>query len=248
MSDAAAARPGTGGFHHPGASLLRRFAGCRTDRRFGDDPLDLARGRILLPNNRAVRTITEAFVRASGSGLVLPRLVPIGDPELDERHRRRARSRRYAPIRSRPRLTRWRASWRSPALVAGDGASSGGGHAPCRRPRANPRRAADRGDRASPARRSGSRCPGAGAPLAAVARPAARDPRSLAGGPRARRARSTLPSGATSCCGRWRERWAALAAGRLYRRGRYHHRCAGRCRAPCGGWRTCPKAWSCCRR
>ena len=53
--------------------------------RFGRDPLSLASGRILLPNNRAVRSVTEAFVRASGSGLVLPRLIPIGDPELDER-------------------------------------------------------------------------------------------------------------------------------------------------------------------
>jgi ATP-dependent helicase/nuclease subunit B len=53
--------------------------------RHGHGPLDLARGRILLPNNRAVRTVTEAFVRASGSGLVLPRLVAIGDPELDDR-------------------------------------------------------------------------------------------------------------------------------------------------------------------
>jgi ATP-dependent helicase/nuclease subunit B len=54
-------------------------------QRFGRDPLGLARGRILLPNNRAVRTVTEAFVRASGSGLLLPRLIPIGDPEIDER-------------------------------------------------------------------------------------------------------------------------------------------------------------------
>ncbi|HET6941345.1 MAG TPA: PD-(D/E)XK nuclease family protein [Sphingomicrobium sp.] len=53
--------------------------------KFGSDPLRLASGRILLPNNRAVRTITEAFVRASGSGLLLPRLIPIGDPELDDR-------------------------------------------------------------------------------------------------------------------------------------------------------------------
>jgi ATP-dependent helicase/nuclease subunit B len=54
-------------------------------QRFGKDPLGLARGRILLPNNRAVRTVTEAFVRASRSGLLLPRLIPVGDPELDER-------------------------------------------------------------------------------------------------------------------------------------------------------------------
>ena len=54
-------------------------------REFGRDPLALARGRILLPNNRAVRTLTEAFVRASDGGLVLPRLIAIGDPELGER-------------------------------------------------------------------------------------------------------------------------------------------------------------------
>ena len=54
-------------------------------RRFGKEPLGLAQGRVLLPNNRAVRSVTEAFVRASGSGLLLPRLIPIGDPEIDER-------------------------------------------------------------------------------------------------------------------------------------------------------------------
>jgi len=53
--------------------------------KFGNAPLGLAEGRILLPNNRAVRAVTEAFVRQSGSGLLLPRLIPIGDPELDER-------------------------------------------------------------------------------------------------------------------------------------------------------------------
>ncbi|MBV8908769.1 MAG: double-strand break repair protein AddB, partial [Sphingomonas sp.] len=53
--------------------------------RFGKNPLGLAEGRILLPNNRAVRAVTEAFVRQSGSGLLLPRLIPVGDPELDER-------------------------------------------------------------------------------------------------------------------------------------------------------------------
>src|SRR4029453_18002421 len=54
-------------------------------QRFGKGPLGLARGRILLPNNRAVRAVTDAFVRASANGLLLPRLIPIGDPELDER-------------------------------------------------------------------------------------------------------------------------------------------------------------------
>ena len=53
--------------------------------RFGRDPLGLARGRILLPNNRAVRAVTDAFVRASGSGLLMPRMIPVGDPEIDDR-------------------------------------------------------------------------------------------------------------------------------------------------------------------
>src|SRR4051794_2221818 len=52
---------------------------------FGKDPPNLPQGRVMLPNNRAVRAVTEAFVRTSGSGLLLPRLIPIGDPELGER-------------------------------------------------------------------------------------------------------------------------------------------------------------------
>ena len=53
-------------------------------RRFGGDAMRLARGTVLVPNNRAKRAISEAFVRASGGGLLLPRLVAVGDPELDE--------------------------------------------------------------------------------------------------------------------------------------------------------------------
>ena len=34
---------------------------------------------MLLPNRRAVRAMTDAFVRASGSGLLLPRMTPVGD-------------------------------------------------------------------------------------------------------------------------------------------------------------------------
>ncbi|HEU0310719.1 MAG TPA: double-strand break repair protein AddB [Sphingomicrobium sp.] len=51
----------------------------------GRDPASLARGRILLPNNRAVRAVTDAFVRASDGGLILPRLIAIGDPDIGER-------------------------------------------------------------------------------------------------------------------------------------------------------------------
>ena len=86
MSDPAAERPRAPAvFNIP---THRSFADALVAglvRRHGKEPLDLARGRILLPNNRAVRTVTEAFVRASGSGLVLPRLIAIGDPELEER-------------------------------------------------------------------------------------------------------------------------------------------------------------------
>jgi ATP-dependent helicase/nuclease subunit B len=53
--------------------------------RFGAEKTGLAQGLILVPNNRAARAITEAFVRRSEGGLLLPRLVPVGDPELDER-------------------------------------------------------------------------------------------------------------------------------------------------------------------
>ena len=53
--------------------------------RFGGADLGLAQGIVLVPNNRAARAIADAFVRRSGGGLLLPRLVPVGDPELDER-------------------------------------------------------------------------------------------------------------------------------------------------------------------
>ena len=45
----------------------------------GDDRLKLARTRVLLPTRRAVRALTEAFVRVSGGGLLLPRMTPVGD-------------------------------------------------------------------------------------------------------------------------------------------------------------------------
>ncbi|MCJ7422298.1 double-strand break repair protein AddB [Sphingomicrobium astaxanthinifaciens] len=51
----------------------------------GRDPMQLARGRILVPTNRAARSLRDAFVRAAGEWCLLPRLVPIGDPELGER-------------------------------------------------------------------------------------------------------------------------------------------------------------------
>lgn len=44
--------------------------------------LALARTLVILPNRRAVRAVTEAFVRHSGGALLLPRLYPLG--EIDE--------------------------------------------------------------------------------------------------------------------------------------------------------------------
>ncbi len=52
---------------------------------FGADRMAMARGTILVPNNRAGQAISEAFVRKADNGLLLPRLVAIGDPDLDER-------------------------------------------------------------------------------------------------------------------------------------------------------------------
>ena len=57
------------------AGLIPRYA----EPRFG-----LARLTLVLPSQRTVRTLTEAFVRASGAGLLLPRMAVIGDLDLDE--------------------------------------------------------------------------------------------------------------------------------------------------------------------
>lgn len=52
--------------------------------RFAKDVFGLARGLVILPNNRARRALQEAFVRLSEAGLLLPQMAVIGDLELDE--------------------------------------------------------------------------------------------------------------------------------------------------------------------
>jgi ATP-dependent helicase/nuclease subunit B len=52
--------------------------------RYAEPEIGLARLTLLLPSRRAVRTITEAFVRLSGQGLLLPRMAVVGDLDLDE--------------------------------------------------------------------------------------------------------------------------------------------------------------------
>ncbi|KQT33638.1 double-strand break repair protein AddB [Sphingomonas sp. Leaf412] len=53
-------------------------------RRVGDDRLALARGIVLVPNNRGALAVRDAFVRASGAGLLLPRIVALGSDDIGE--------------------------------------------------------------------------------------------------------------------------------------------------------------------
>jgi len=52
--------------------------------RYSQSGFGLARLTLLLPSQRAARTVTEAFVRLSGEGLLLPRMAVVGDLDLDE--------------------------------------------------------------------------------------------------------------------------------------------------------------------
>jgi ATP-dependent helicase/nuclease subunit B len=57
--------------------------------RYADPEVGLARVTLLLPSGRAVRTMTEAFIRHSGpsagsGGLLMPRMAVVGDLDLDE--------------------------------------------------------------------------------------------------------------------------------------------------------------------
>lgn len=52
--------------------------------RYSEDDFGLARLTLLLPSRRAARGVTEAFIRLSGEGLLLPRIAVVGDLDLDE--------------------------------------------------------------------------------------------------------------------------------------------------------------------
>ena len=53
--------------------------------RYREEGFGLARLTLLLPSQRAVRTVTEAFVRLLGdAGMLLPRMAVVGDLDLDE--------------------------------------------------------------------------------------------------------------------------------------------------------------------
>ena len=50
----------------------------------GADPLAISNNLLLLPNNRAIKAMTEAFVRQAAPGMLLPHMVAVGDMQLDE--------------------------------------------------------------------------------------------------------------------------------------------------------------------
>lgn len=56
--------------------------------RYADADLGLARLTLLLPSSRAMRTVSEAFIRLFGAegraGMLMPRMVAVGDLDLDE--------------------------------------------------------------------------------------------------------------------------------------------------------------------
>lgn len=53
-------------------------------RRHGGAPLALAQGMLLLPNRRAVQAMRDAFIRREGGAVLLPRLIALGDEDLEE--------------------------------------------------------------------------------------------------------------------------------------------------------------------
>lgn len=60
--------------------------------RFADDSFGLARATLILPSTRAVRTVQQAFIRHYGEagqpgiqGVLMPRMVVVGDLDLDEK-------------------------------------------------------------------------------------------------------------------------------------------------------------------
>ncbi len=56
--------------------------------RYGEDDVGLAKLTLLLPSTRAMRTVSEAFIRHFGaaghSGMLMPRMAVVGDLDLDE--------------------------------------------------------------------------------------------------------------------------------------------------------------------
>jgi ATP-dependent helicase/nuclease subunit B len=65
----------------PHVSFADAIAAHLLDIYARQDPLALAKVQIIVPNQRAVRTVSEAFLRLSTGALLLPRLSAIGDTD-----------------------------------------------------------------------------------------------------------------------------------------------------------------------
>jgi ATP-dependent helicase/nuclease subunit B len=76
--------------HRPGVYSIAAHSGFADAlvagllSRYRDPDLGLARLTLLLPSRRAARTVSEAFIRLAGDGLLLPRMAVVGDLDLDE--------------------------------------------------------------------------------------------------------------------------------------------------------------------
>lgn len=71
--------------HLPFVDALARGLMARIEKENPGNALALARATVLLPTRRAVRSLREAFLRASeGRPLLLPRMMPLGDLDEDE--------------------------------------------------------------------------------------------------------------------------------------------------------------------
>ncbi|WP_335682295.1 hypothetical protein [Porphyrobacter sp. HT-58-2] len=57
--------------------------------RYNEPGFGLARLTLLVPSSRAARTLSEAFIRHAGEngegGLLMPRMIAVGDLDLDEK-------------------------------------------------------------------------------------------------------------------------------------------------------------------
>lgn len=104
----------------PGQAFVDALAQGLIDRA-GGDRMVLARARIFLPNRRAVRALTDAFVRRSEGGLLLPRMTPLGDLDVDDAldfdaGLDMARLPAIDPVRRRLLLTRLIRRWRGEVI------------------------------------------------------------------------------------------------------------------------------------
>lgn len=66
-----------------GTSLCDVVAGRLLDE-FGGDPVALGKVTVFVPNNRAIGAMTQSFVRVMKGGLLLPKIIAIGDLDLGE--------------------------------------------------------------------------------------------------------------------------------------------------------------------